>query len=120
MGVFLGVTSETRREGSFTLGLEYSRRIGEHYGVGAVLEHVFADHEFNVFAVSFARYVGPWKLYLAPGVEDSKDHDAEFLLRAGLEYAFQAGSMEIAPQFNVDFVDGDTVFVLGLTIGKGF
>ncbi|NNJ66378.1 MAG: hypothetical protein HKP16_12455 [Xanthomonadales bacterium] len=120
MGVFLGVTSETRREGSFTLGLEYSRRIGEHYGVGAVLEHVFADHEFNVFAVSFARYVGPWKLYLAPGVEDSKDHDAEFLLRAGLEYAFQAGSMEIAPQLNVDFVDGDTVFVLGLTIGKGF
>jgi len=120
IGVFAGVTGETRREGSFTLGLEYHRRFNESFGVGVVAEHVFADHEFNVVAVPFSWYLGRWKLFAGPGFEKSEHHDREFLARAGVEYAIPVGRIEISPQFTVDYVDGDSVFVLGFTFGKAF
>ena len=120
IGVFLGQTSKSRREGAFTLGLEYNRRITESFGMGVLAENVFSDHEFNVYAIGFAHYRGPWKVYVAPGIEKSEHHDAEFLLRFGVEYAFNVGSFEISPQVDVDFVDGEQVFVFGLTFGKGF
>ena len=119
-GVFAGVTSETRREGSFTLGLEYHRRFNESFGVGVVAEHVFADHDFNVVAIPFSWYLGRWKLFAGPGFEKSEHHDREFLARAGVEYAIPVGRIEISPQVMVDFVDGDSVLVFGLTFGKGF
>ena len=120
IGVFTGVTSKNRRNASFTLGLEYNRRFTEHFGMGLLAERVFADEQFNVYAVGFAYYFSPWKVYVAPGVEHSKEHGDEFLLRFGVEYAFEIGGFEIAPQIDVDFVDGDEVFVIGLTFGKGF
>jgi hypothetical protein len=41
-------------------------------------------------------------------------------IRAGVEYSFEVGSFEIAPQFTVDFVDGDAVIVFGAVFAKGF
>lgn len=120
IGVFAGVTSEERRESSFTLGLEYHRRFNEQFGIGLVAEHVFADHDFNVVALPFSWYVGQWKLFAGPGFEKSDHHDAEFLARAGVEYAIPVGRIEISPQVMVDFVDGDSVIVFGITLGKGF
>jgi len=120
VGVFAGVTSEERREGSFTLGLEYHRRFSEQFGIGVVAEHVFADHDFNVVAVPFSWYLGQWKLFAGPGFEKSDHHDREFLARVGAEYAIPVGKIEISPQIMVDFVDGDSVLVFGLTFGKGF
>ena len=69
-----------------------------------VAEHVFADHEFNIVVVPFSVFHGHWKFYEAPGVE----------------YAFDMGSYEIAPQVDIDFVDGHEVFVFGITLAKGF
>lgn len=120
IGVFAGVTSEERREGSFTLGLEYHRRFNEQFGVGVVAEHVFADHDFNVFVVPFSWYIGEWKLFAGPGFEKSDEHDSEFLARFGVEYAIPVGKIEISPQAMVDFVDDDSVLVFGLTFAKGF
>jgi hypothetical protein len=58
-------------------------------------------------------------MYIAPGVEDG-EHGTESLLRLGVEYAFEVGAVEIAPQLAVDFVDGEEVLVLGVVIGKAF
>jgi hypothetical protein len=120
IGVFMGMTSNHRREGSFTLGLEYNRRFTKHFGMGLLAENVFADEEFNVYAVGFAYYFSPWKVYVAPGVERSDAHGSEFLVRLGVEYAFDIAGFEVAPQVDVDFVDGEEVFVFGITFGKGF
>jgi len=120
LSVFAGVTSETRREGSFTRGLEYHRWFNDNFGVGVVAEHVFADHDFNVVAVPFSWYLGRWKLFAGPGFEKSDHHDREFLARAGVEYAIPAGGIEISPQFIVDYVDGESVLVFGDTFGKEF
>ena len=48
------------------------------------------------------------------------DHGSESLLRIGGEYAFEMDTLEIAPPFAVDFVDGEEVLVLGVVFGKGF
>jgi hypothetical protein len=54
--------------------------------------------------------------------EELKDglNESEFLLRIGGEYAFEIGKLEVAPQIDVDFVDDETVFVIGVTIGTSF
>lgn len=67
----------------------------------------------------FAYHTGRWKIYAAPGFEDG-DLGNESLWRIGAEYAFEVGRWEMSPQLDVDIVDGDTAFVLGVTIGKGF
>ena len=72
-----------------------------------------------MYGVPFAYHNGQWKLYIAPGVEDGK-HGTEFVARIGGEYAFEAGSWEISPQINVDFVDNEEIWVLGVVIGKEF
>jgi hypothetical protein len=119
IALFVGVTHEGRNENELTLGIEYERRLNKSFGVGIVAEHSIGDIDFWVYAVPFAYHNGPWKFYVAPGIEDG-DHGSESLLRLGAEYAFEVGSWEISPQFDVDFVDGEEVYVLGLTFGKGF
>ena len=122
--LFIGVTSEERRNGKPALGLEYARHLRPSFAIGGIVEYTFGDHSFWVLAVPFAYRSGPWKFYIAPGFEIEKivagPSESELLLRMGGEYAFEVGKLEIAPQLDVDFVDGDQVFILGVTIGTSF
>jgi len=122
--VFLGVTSEDRRGSEPALGIEYARHLSEAFAIGGIVEYTFGDDEFWVVAVPFAYRIGPWKFYVAPGFEvaELKDRprNGELLLRIGGEYAFEIGKLEIAPQIDVDFVDSETVFVVGVTLGTSF
>lgn len=118
LGVFFGLTDEGRLEG-IALGIEYERRLIKSFGIGVLAEHTYGDLDFTVYAVPFAYHTGPWKFYVAPGIEDG-DHGSEFLIRIGGEYAFEVGAWEFAPQIDVDFVDGEETVVVGITIGKGF
>lgn len=119
LGVFTGFTSEERRDRSFTLGLEYAHRFTESFSLGAVAEHVNADDDFWVFVMPVGWHRGHWKYYIAPGIEHNSDYGNHGLVRVGIEYAFEVGRYEIAPQADIDFVDGDTVFVVGITFGFG-
>jgi len=121
LAVFVGITSEERRDKGLALGLEYERRLSKSFGIGALAERTFGDLDFWVVAFPLAYHRGPWKFYVAPGWEtEDRTHDNEFLARIGGEYAFEAGSIEISPQVDLDIVDGDAVFVFGVTFGKGF
>ena len=120
IAAFLGVTSKDRREEAFTFGLEYERRFTPSFGLGVLAERATGDLDFWVYAVPFAYHTGRWKLYAAPGIEDSDHHGSEFLFRIGVEYGFEVGKFEVSPQFDIDFVDGEEVYVLGVTIGRGF
>ena len=119
LGAFVGVTSESRREKGVALGIEYERRLNKSFGIGLVAEYTFGDLDFWVYAVPFAYHTGRWKLYVAPGIEDG-DHGTESLIRIGAEYAYEVGEWEISPQLDLDFVDGEEVWVLGVVFGKGF
>ncbi len=119
LALFIGVTSEERRESGLALGIEYEYRLNRSFGIGVLAEHTFGDVDTTVYAMPFAYHTGRWKVYIAPGIEDG-DLGNESLWRTGVEYAFEIGRWEVSPQLDIDFVDGDTAFVLGVTIGKGF
>jgi len=119
LAVFIGIASEERRESGFALGLEYERRLNARFGIGILAEHTFGDIDATVYALPLALHTGQWKFYVAPGIEDS-EFGSESLLRIGGEYGFEVGGWEVSPQIDMDFVDGDSVYVIGITIGKGF
>ncbi len=119
LSVFVGHTGVTRREHGNTLGIGYERRVTKTVSVGALVERTYGDLDFRVYAVPFAYHAGPWKIFVAPGVEDS-DHGSELLVRMGAEYAFEVGSWEIAPQLSIDFVDGEQLGIIGIALAKGF
>jgi hypothetical protein len=119
-GVFVGFTHEGRRDNEPALGLEYTRRLSESFSIGGTLEYTFGDGDFLVALVPVSYYYGQWKFSVAPGVEDS-EHGTEALLRFGLGYLFELESeWEINPQLNVDLVDGEDVWVLGVAFGRSF
>jgi hypothetical protein len=119
-GVFVGVTHEGRRDNDPSLGLEYVRRINESFSIGGTVEYTFSDHDFLVAVIPFGYYHGNWKFIAAPGVEDS-DHGTEALLRLGVGYLFELEAhWEVNPQANVDLVDGEDVWVFGVSFGKSF
>ncbi|MEL7450107.1 MAG: hypothetical protein AAFN78_12915 [Pseudomonadota bacterium] len=116
---FLGGATEERRDKGAAFGIEYERRLGASWGLGLVAERTYGDFDVDVFVVPVAFHSGPWKTYVAPGIEDGPE-GSERLIRVGVEYGFEAGRWEIAPQFDFDFVDGERVAVLGVTFGFGF
>lgn len=118
--LFVGAANEDRRDKGPAVGLEYERRLSTSFGIGALAERTFGDLDSMVYAVPFAYHSGAWKVYIAPGIEDREGHEVENLVRIGAEYGFKAGSWEIAPQVDLDFVKGNRVFVIGVTFGKGF
>ena len=118
---FIGYTGETRRENGSTFGIGYMRRVSKNVSVGALVERTTGDLDFWVYALPIAFHTGNWKLFVAPGIEDSDHHGSEFLVRVGAEYTFDIGNnWEIAPQLSVDFVNGDQLGVLGIAVGRGF
>jgi hypothetical protein len=120
VGIFAGITHGGRRKNEPALGVEYARHISGNFSIGAVAEYTFGDAEVWVFVVPFAYSVGHWKMYVAPGIEDGH-HGKENLVRLGVERAFEmSGGWEIAPQLNVDFVDGEDVWVIGALIARRF
>ncbi len=42
------------------------------------------------------------------------------MIRVGGEYAFEVGSWDISPTLDIDFVDGEQVLGVGVSIGLGF
>jgi hypothetical protein len=121
IGLFVGLTSEDRRDKGLALGIEGTHFFTESFGIGGVIEYTFGDIETLVGVVPLVYRTGKWKFYAGPGFEDGDaSNDAEFLVRAGTEYGFEVGSFEIAPQFNVDFVDGDAVIVVGVLFARPF
>lgn len=121
IGLFVGITDEDRRETGLALGIEGSHFFTESVGVGGVLEYTFGDIDALVGLVAPMYRSGKWKIFAGPGFETGDATDGtEFLVRVGTEYGFEVGSIEISPQFNVDFVDGDTVVVIGVLFAKPF
>jgi hypothetical protein len=117
--LFLGNTHEDGEDG-FSVGLVYEYRLDELFGIGGFLEH--ADGDFDKWIVGLPLYIHPYKGFrflVAAGLEN-EDNENEFLFRTGVSYEFEFGSWAIAPEFNVDFVDGDEALVYGVSFAWKF
>lgn len=122
LGLFIGTTIEDGEEGSFTLGLDYERRLSKPFGVGVLLDKPFGgSRSFIVAGGFFWHPIGPVRLDLAPGIEVNQDEDDAFVLRLGADYDFElAERWSLAPNANLDLVDGKTVWVIGVELGYRF
>lgn len=73
-GIFLGATTNLEHDATdFTLGLDYEYRlpyIDYLFGVGFVIEAVFAEHKESILAIPVTIHppLGDLKFYFAPGI----------------------------------------------------
>ena len=127
VSVFLGVAGEGRRQRAGSVGLEYERRLGETWFIAPALEHAFGDLDFSIVTLSVGYRFNRWAIFAGPGIEWSETHhkdesgtESEFLIRTGVLYEFEVGEWIVAPHAVVDFVGGDEVGVVGVTVGMSF
>jgi len=118
IAVFVGIAQEGRDDG-WAIGVEYERRIDESLGLGLLVEHTFGDFNTWVFAVPLTLHVEEWKFVLAPGIEEHNGR-SENLVRIAVGYEFETSNVKMTPTLNVDFVDDETIFVLGVAFGWPF
>ncbi len=118
ISVFVGLANEGRDDG-LAVGAEYERRIDESLGLGVLVEHTFGDFDTWVFAVPLTLHVEEWKFVLAAGIED-RDGRSENLVRIAVGYGVETSKLKMTPTLNVDFVDDETVFVLGVAFSWPF
>ena len=118
LSLFAGITDD-RGDNVFSMGLDYEYHLSELIGVGGLLDVAGGDvRSFVVGVPVFVHPVGGLLLLAAPGVEHQNDGSNEFLIRIGVGWEFEVGErFVLTPILNVDFVDGDKVYVYGVAFG---
>jgi hypothetical protein len=127
ISAFLGVAGEGRRQRAGSIGLEYERRLSETWFIAPGLEHAFGDLDFSIVTLSVGYRFNRWAIFAGPGIEwsqsthgDASGAESEFLIRTGVLYEFEVGELIVAPHAMVDFVGGEEVAVVGVTVGVSF
>jgi len=140
IGLFMGGTDERGHDTEFTWGLDYKRKIARRWAVGLLFDYAGGELRNSLLApsVSFWPGIGGLQLLAAPGIEfhegrnggghggaksgDEVDADATyFLFRVGLAYDIHLDKrFGLVPGVNLDFVNGEQVWVYGLTLTYGF
>jgi hypothetical protein len=125
IGIFVGDT-RYQGESALTLGADYEYRWNATAGVGILLEYVHGDMHSREYILGLPLYAHPYgglRLCFAP-LFVSEDEDGTSVnrggVRVGVAYALEAGSFNITPQFDFDFM-GETVYtVYGIGFGYRF
>ena len=120
--------SDGERESGSVLGLEYVYKFHERWALGGVFEiETFGDNHkrHGILAVPVSFYASKhWRLFAAAGVEFSEPWKADKAMgRLGTGYEFPLGKSgwTLAPEVQVDFVEGGTrVDVFALALGYGW
>lgn len=116
-------TSEEHRNDrhGFVGGLDYEYRFSRWVGVGAVMEGAAGNLRDGVFVGSV--FLHPWKgllLGVGPGLEFGSN-GTEYLTRFAIAYQIPLWRrFSIAPDFSVDLVKTQPIYVYGVALGIGF
>jgi hypothetical protein len=107
-------------EDEFTIGLDYEYRFSQYFGIGLLGEYVGEDAREGVGMGLL--FIHPYKgfRFLAGAGVKPKAEETKFIWRLGIGYRFPIGNWTIAPEFNLDFTEGRTVEVYGVSFGYGF
>ncbi|MBW2267572.1 MAG: hypothetical protein JRH16_03265 [Deltaproteobacteria bacterium] len=123
VAVFLGgaVRDEHHTESGFAVGLDYEYLLTHLLGAGLLVE--VATGDLDTVTVVFPLVLHPWRglrFVAAPGMEIPDHGDVEFAMRLGTGYHFPFGDLTVGPEFNVDLVEGEPTYVIGVSFGWGF
>jgi hypothetical protein len=126
VGVFLGATAGGEATGgghedaTATIGIEYRRNLSSIVGVGLLLEFSGGERRSHVGIVPVTLMLGS-RVQLIVGVGWERHTGTEFLGRLGFGYKIMlVPGNSIRPEINIDFVDGETLVVVGASIGWDF
>lgn len=148
--IFNGFTSNfEHKTDDYTLGIDYEQRLlflDRMFGIGLIIEGVFAEHKENILAIPITAHLGfaDLKLFLAPGVifgektvETFSSHlnklkkeailkeeiitktesYRNFLFRLGVGYDFHYNIFGITPTLAFDFYNGVMSIIWGVSLG---
>ncbi len=103
------------------MGLSYSRRLNRLFALGGYIEHAAGDFDTSAVGIDFIIYPhAGWLFKVSPGLEFD-DGETKAQGRLGVGYDFEiTREWSLAPEMNVEFVDGERNFVYGLILGYGF
>lgn len=118
--LFLGNTQNGSSNGA-SIGVSYERRLSQLFGFGGYVEYAGGDFATSAVGANFVLHPhAGWIVKLSPGVEFD-DHSTNFQFRLGAAYDFEiTPSWSLAPEFNVEFVDGERNLIYGLSAGYAF
>ncbi|TMV09900.1 hypothetical protein FGK63_02175 [Ruegeria sediminis] len=122
--VFLGGTHADHHGSSetvFSAGVQYRYAITHRVSFGVLAEYANEPLDAWIVGAPVVFNLGEtnWQLTAMPGVE-IEDSEEEFLFRAGVGYEFELTDYTLKPEVNVDWVDGDTAIVAGVSVGFRF
>lgn len=123
--VFLGWTHgdhDGHDEQAFSIGAQYRYAINHKVSFGVLAEYSESPFESWILGVPFVFNLGEtsWQLTTMPGIE-LEGSEQEFLFRTGIGYEFETESgFSYKPEINVDWVDGETAVVVGVSFGRRF
>ena len=123
LSLFVGNTQEGFSDYGFSIGMDYEYRFNSLFGLGGTVEYTGGDFEHWLALVQMVFHPSEnWGIILAPGTEIKKgEYERDFIFRVGVGYQFYLGeTFTIAPNFVVDFSDGETLAVYGVSFGFGF
>ena len=110
------------KESAFTIGVDYERRLTRLLGFGGVVE--FADkRRDHILIATVDLHFGRFKLQTGPGFERREGPDGTEglgIFRVGATYDYFFDRFSLSPVINVDFVEGEQVYVYGVNFGWGF
>jgi hypothetical protein len=117
-GVFMGGASNfSYPHTNLSIGVDYEYGFSRLFGLGLVGEAVFAKHTETIIMMSISmRPIGGLKISggFGSAFANSESH---MIYRIGTGYEFHTGILSIIPTFNIDFTNGQTYGVYGLTFG---
>jgi hypothetical protein len=125
--LIVGNTFDEHGENGFSVGGDYEYRINNWFGLGVGLEYAGGDFEHVLIGIPLFFHPNEhWRFALAAGTEihkggEHEEREREAILRTGVGYAFHIGDgYSISPEFNVDFSEHETLYVVGLGFGFGW
>lgn len=130
MAIILGNTQNEDGDNGLSVSVDYEYRINNWLGIGGLAEYAGGDFEHLLLIVPL--YIHPykgWLLNVSFGTEIHKEHEdheedkrtRDWIVRTGVAYQFPFGERySIAPEFNVDFSEHETLYVYGIAVGVGF
>ncbi len=139
IALFLGVTDEKGHDIEGTWGIEYAYSLSPKLQLGGILEYAGGALRNTILVMPlYWKPVGGLIFLAGPGVEfhkgrgDDQHHlfksggetdrdETYFLFRLGTAYTFHVGSRySIIPSISLDLVEGEKVWVGGVSFGVMF
>ena len=115
-GIGFALTTKEEGETAPTVAASINYNVTEKAAIGLLAEYAFEELDHTIVGIRFRADVGNnFIVTVLPGVEFHESNE-EILFRVGIGYDIEIGNQTLVPEFNVDFVDGETSFVYGFAI----